>query len=77
MSEAFVDARGMRCPWPALRLARAMREQSAALIVADDPAAPREIAALAAERGWSVVEVVTEIGSGWQVTSRDEAAPER
>ncbi len=55
MTETLVDARGLRCPWPALRLARAMREQGGtgrARIVADDPAAPREIAALAAERGW-------------------------
>jgi len=25
-ASVVVDARGMRCPWPALRLARAMRE---------------------------------------------------
>ncbi len=55
MSETLVDARGLRCPWPALRLARAMRDRGGVgqvRIVADDPAAPREIAALAAERGW-------------------------
>jgi tRNA 2-thiouridine synthesizing protein A len=60
VSETFVDARGLRCPWPALRLARAMREGGEGTrvrIVADDPAAPREIAALAAERGWQVTEV--------------------
>lgn len=68
MSAALIDARGMRCPWPALRLARAMREAGHALIVADDPAAPREIAALAAERGWAVLAVETEIGGGWRVT---------
>lgn len=67
MSEAFVDARGMRCPWPALRLARAMREAPAALIVADDPAAPREIALLAEERGWTATSVETPIGAGWHV----------
>ncbi|KRB80927.1 redox protein [Sphingomonas sp. Root710] len=50
-----VDARGMRCPWPALRLARAMRESGGpVLILADDPIAPGEIAALAATQGWSV-----------------------
>lgn len=51
-----LDARGLRCPWPVLRLARAMREADnrGVAIVADDPAAPGEIAALAAERGWSV-----------------------
>ena len=47
-----VDARGMRCPWPALRLARAMREADDVLLLADDPQAAREVAALAAEHGW-------------------------
>lgn len=55
MSEASLDARGLRCPWPVLRLARAMREADTATILADDPAAPAEIAALAAARGWSLV----------------------
>ncbi len=53
-----VDARGLRCPWPALRLARAAREAPPGAVielVADDPAAATEIAALAAERGWRLV----------------------
>lgn len=57
MSETLVDARGLRCPWPALRLARAMREGGASArvrIVTDDPSAPREIAALAAEQDWAI-----------------------
>lgn len=57
MPPVEVDARGLRCPWPALRLARAMRDMPAGgsvAIVADDPAAPREIAALAAEHGWEL-----------------------
>ncbi|ARR53715.1 sulfurtransferase TusA family protein [Rhizorhabdus wittichii] len=50
-----LDARGMRCPWPVVRLARAIRDGAeAVLILADDPIAPGEIAALAAQRGWSV-----------------------
>lgn len=70
--ERLVDARGMRCPWPALRLARAMRELAegegaAIVIVADDPIAPREIEALAAERGWSVATVETAMGPGHRV----------
>jgi Predicted redox protein, regulator of disulfide bond formation len=48
---AVVDARGMRCPWPALRLARAMRAEHMVLLLADDPQAAREIAALAALQG--------------------------
>ena len=47
-----VDARGMRCPWPALRLARAMRAARDVLLIADDPQAGREVAALASEQGW-------------------------
>ncbi len=50
-----IDARGMRCPWPVIRLGRAMRESGGpVLILADDPIAPGEIAALAAARGWSL-----------------------
>jgi len=53
-STPVVDARGMKCPWPALRLARAMRSETAVALLADDPQAAREIAALAAEHGWAV-----------------------
>ena len=49
-----VDARGLRCPWPVLRLARAMRGADSATILADDPAAPVEIAALADAHGWAI-----------------------
>ncbi len=49
-----VDARGLRCPWPVLRLARALRTADAVTILADDPAAPGEIAAFAAARGWAI-----------------------
>jgi tRNA 2-thiouridine synthesizing protein A len=49
-----VDARGLRCPWPVLRLARAMRSVDSVTIIADDPAAPGEIAALAAAQGWTL-----------------------
>ena len=51
-----VDARGMLCPWPVLRLARAMRTADAVTILADDPAAPKEIAALAAANGWAMID---------------------
>lgn len=48
-----VNARGMKCPWPALRAARAMRDCPAILIEADDPIAPGELATLAQANGWS------------------------
>jgi tRNA 2-thiouridine synthesizing protein A len=53
MSDApLVDARGMRCPWPVLRAARAMREAESVRILADDPIAGGELETLARERGW-------------------------
>jgi tRNA 2-thiouridine synthesizing protein A len=51
---ARVDARGLRCPWPVLRLAKAMREADNVEILADDPAAPAEITALAHAQGWKI-----------------------
>jgi tRNA 2-thiouridine synthesizing protein A len=51
----LVDARGLKCPWPALRLAKAMRGAEDVRLLADDPAAPREIAALAAAKGWHLI----------------------
>lgn len=63
-----VDARGMRCPWPALRLARAMRDAPDVLLIADDPQAGREVAALASEHGWLVVsETATDDADRWRV----------
>lgn len=47
-----VDARGMRCPWPALRLARAMRDVAAVRLISDDPRAVDEVTALARQHGW-------------------------
>lgn len=72
MTEPLVDARGMRCPWPAVRLARAVREAGPGhivRIVADDPIAPKELAALAAERGWQITAVDTDIGPGFEIVT--------
>ncbi len=67
-SALVVDARGMRCPWPALRLARAMRGASDVLLIADDPQAGREVAALADEHGWAVDSDATPgEGGRWRV----------
>ncbi|MEH3108301.1 MAG: sulfurtransferase TusA family protein [Sphingomonas fennica] len=50
-----IDARGMRCPWPAIRLARALREGGGpVLLLADDPAAGGEAQAVAAAAGWRI-----------------------
>ncbi|RHW18083.1 sulfurtransferase TusA family protein [Sphingomonas gilva] len=50
-----VDARGMLCPWPAIRLARAIREGASGEIevLADDPKAAGELAEVAAAAGWT------------------------
>jgi len=53
-----VDARGLRCPWPVLRLARALRDGAGTIdLLADDPAAAGEIAAYAAEHALSVASI--------------------
>jgi tRNA 2-thiouridine synthesizing protein A len=43
----------MKCPWPALRAARAMRGADAVTVWADDPIAPGELEAMATQQGWS------------------------
>lgn len=52
----LIDARGLRCPIPALRLARAVREGGPGryILLADDPAASQDIPALCYERGWQL-----------------------
>lgn len=70
-SALVVDARGMRCPWPALRLARAMRDAADVLLIADDPQAGREAAALAGEHGWLIEAQAAGDGAGrWRVRRR-------
>jgi tRNA 2-thiouridine synthesizing protein A len=58
-----VDARGLRCPLPALRLARAVRESGPGRyrLLAGDPAAQTDIPALCAERGWSLLKADAEV----------------
>lgn len=60
-----VDARGMRCPWPVLRLARAFREGRPGNIrlIADDPRATREVESFARANGWRPI--VTEDGTNY------------
>ena len=71
VAAVVVDARGMRCPWPALRLARAMRDAREVLLIADDPQAGREVDALADEHGWLVEGDAASAGEGrWRVQRR-------
>ena len=47
-----IDARGMRCPWPAIRLAKALRDGATAVeIEADDPRAAGELTSAATAVG--------------------------
>ena len=63
----LVDARGLRCPWPVLRLARALRDGASAIdLLSDDPAAAGEVAAFAAERDLAIAV----IEGGFRVTMR-------
>ncbi|MCF8706555.1 sulfurtransferase TusA family protein [Rhizorhapis sp. SPR117] len=62
-----IDARGMRCPWPALRAARMLREHAEILIFADDPAAPGELRSLARENSWHLVEDLTNEGQAFRI----------
>lgn len=73
-----VDARGLRCPWPVLRLARAARAGPGRYrLLADDPAVPADLAAMAAERGWRVAAEVDDgtAVSAWIVTVATEPLP--
>lgn len=49
----LIDARGLKCPWPVLRAARAMRSHAAIDLLADDPVARIDIPALAQAHGWT------------------------
>jgi len=50
-----VDARGLRCPLPVLRLRKAADGVSGRVeLLTDDPAAEADVRAFARERGWTV-----------------------
>ncbi|ROS73026.1 sulfurtransferase TusA family protein [Cellulomonas sp. PhB143] len=68
-----VDARGLRCPLPVVRLAAAARERpdgSLLRVLATDPAARHDVPAWARMRGHVVVGAA-EVATGvWAVTVR-------
>ncbi|QYE35253.1 sulfurtransferase TusA family protein [Polymorphobacter sp. PAMC 29334] len=59
----LIDARGLRCPWPVLRLARALRDGASVELLSDDPAAAGEVAAFAAGRGLKIIASESAAGS--------------
>jgi tRNA 2-thiouridine synthesizing protein A len=74
VTERLLDLRGLRCPWPALRVARAVRDGNTALVaVSDEPRAPDEIAAVAAAAGWRLEPVATALGPGLRLWSEPRA----
>ena len=70
---AVIDARGLRCPWPVLRAAKALRADglgSGVIIVADDPIAPAELAAYALEHGLKFEATETALGAGFRLSPK-------
>jgi tRNA 2-thiouridine synthesizing protein A len=51
-NEPWLDLRGLRCPWPTLRVARVMREADYCQILTDDAKAVSELTMLAARNNW-------------------------
>ncbi len=63
-----IDARGLRCPWPAVRAARALREHEGDIeVLADDPAASAELSKLAAAMGAVMTTVSTPFGEQFRL----------
>jgi len=66
-----IDARGMRCPWPAVRLVRVLRDGARiAEILADDPQAATELAAVAEANGATIEIILDETYQTYVVTCR-------
>ena len=65
----MVDARGLKCPLPVLRLRRAAEGFSGAIEMrSDDPAAEADVPAFCRERGWSVELLRRDDGiATWQI----------
>ena len=58
----------MRCPWPALRAARMLRQADEILILADDPAAHGELQSLARQNGWNWSEEICAEGKAFRIS---------
>ncbi|MBU6206797.1 MAG: sulfurtransferase TusA family protein [Alphaproteobacteria bacterium] len=75
-AEILVDARGLRCPWPVLRAAKAIRQSSGhetIRVIADDPMAAKELAILARERNHTIEPVDDVRGPSWLLTPNAQA----
>jgi tRNA 2-thiouridine synthesizing protein A len=64
--DPVLDARGLRCPAPSLRLQRRLRGAPAGTrvrLLADDPMARIDVPHLAAAKGWTILETCEEDGA--------------
>ncbi|WP_374139220.1 MULTISPECIES: sulfurtransferase TusA family protein [unclassified Sphingomonas] len=67
-----IDARGMRCPWPAIRLARALRAGVLPIeIIVDDPAATRELTAVAKAAGLTIQPISNGLDTVFRIAASD------
>lgn len=66
-----IDARGLRCPWPAVRLARALRDGAEVVeICADDPAAPAELGRVAEAADADMTLIDNDFGPAFRIVRR-------
>ncbi|WP_062017729.1 sulfurtransferase TusA family protein [Aureimonas sp. AU4] len=70
---ARLELRGLKCPLPALRTARALREaadESVIEVLADDPLSPLDIAHLCRTEGHALLAQEDAPGGGWRFLIR-------
>ncbi len=70
-----LDARGLHCPLPLIRARRALAELAAGetlVVLATDPEAPIDLAALAADEGHAIAR--ERAGDEWRITLTKGAA---
>lgn len=73
-----VDARGLRCPLPVLRLATALRglpDGTTAVVLATDPAVEHDVPAWAGMRGHEVTGCAQDDHGVWRVSVRTGTSP--
>jgi tRNA 2-thiouridine synthesizing protein A len=74
--DTVVDARGLACPLPAVKARSALAgvpPGSALVVLATDPEAPIDVAAVAADAGWTFV--AERDRGGWRLILRRPAEP--
>lgn len=70
---ACLELRGLKCPLPALRTERALRDTLVGAeieVLADDPLSPLDIAHLCRTQGHALLLQAAEAGGGWRFRIR-------